>query len=65
MPVQLITRPRCGHPTMVRDCVHCLAHHLDLIRHAEALLRQHRASRPQVNVSVLGLPVAAKGAKKR
>lgn len=40
MNTQIITRPRCGHTSLQEGCPPCLSHHLDKLRHAEAMLRK-------------------------
>ena len=54
MTTQIATRPACGHVEMHEDCVKCLAHHLDLVRHAEAMLKKHLRGRVGVVVHVTG-----------
>jgi hypothetical protein len=48
-----ITLPRCGHPQLIGDCVYCLAHHMDTIRHLQVLLRKHMAARPSYVINVM------------
>lgn len=52
MLTEIITRPACGHKELVPDCVKCLAHHLDLTRHAEAMLRKIHNERRRSGITI-------------
>jgi hypothetical protein len=61
---KLITRPKCGHEQLTADCVYCLAHHMDTLRHVQTLLRKHLASRPSYVINVIPGRVKPTGRKR-
>lgn len=59
---ELATMPRCGHKQPVDDCISCLAHRLDTIRHLQAVLKRHR-DKPRVVINVTAIPGRVKPKK--